>query len=644
MSDQGNYEPFQGQMASSGPRSAPTRRLTEADKALMATHTWSGISKLKLEDHVVVADPRIGALQGIVAFVGKVHFEEGLWVGIQLTGPSLGKGYNDGSVQGKRYFTSVGKRNGLFTHISGIQRRIESPTKKKPKSPEAQLAQMKYIDSLKQDREAMLLKQNDQKKRSQFIKKGSDDIYIQRMKQESQQEIRMSRAEPSDADLFALSGPKVKYGPQVDSKLCDADFEFMKGLQDAKQNFVLTDPTLPDNPVTFASQAFLNVTGYSLNEVIGRNCRFLQGKMTSPRAVAKIRLAIDEGSDCSIRLVNYRKDGTPFWNEFFITSLRDTRGRVKSYVGVQVELTDQVAEMKNEVTTYLETRSNNSAPSPQHPLPSKNPVQSAQQRHPSRSRTPKRRGNAQVQPCPPVKNEEHYRMRRHHSDKEEKCTRSHPPSAKEEKTMRRHHSDKDGMRMRRHHYEQEEKQKQRHPAVKDERYMRRYNPEEMHLRGQPSSQRDPRFMAQQSGPYDQRPVSGSQQQQLHPLAHGSYAPHPRALSSPYVQTDGFLVPPYKCLPGKATKDHHRQRGSEVPARSSKDSYEHSREKGWSKMMNSQHSLSESSNSSTEPDSSLCYSLSDDDSSGDYGRRLPYVLKAKCYEIVPGMKVTQLEVG
>ena len=81
------------------------------------------------------------------------------------------------------------------------------------------------------------------------------------------------------------------------------------------QNFVITDPSLPDNPIVFASQGFLTLTGYALDQILGRNCRFLQGPETDPAAVEKIRHAINQGVDASVCLLNYRIDGTTFWNQ-----------------------------------------------------------------------------------------------------------------------------------------------------------------------------------------------------------------------------------------------------------------------------------------------------------------------------------------
>jgi PAS domain S-box-containing protein len=125
--------------------------------------------------------------------------------------------------------------------------------------------------------------------------------------------------------------------------LDDPDFSFIKALQTAQQNFVVTDPSLPDNPIVYASQGFLNLTGYSLDQILGRNCRFLQGPETDPKAVQRIRNAIEQGNDMSVCLLNYRVDGTTFWNQFFIAALRDSNGNVTNFVGVQCKVSDQYA-------------------------------------------------------------------------------------------------------------------------------------------------------------------------------------------------------------------------------------------------------------------------------------------------------------
>jgi PAS domain S-box-containing protein len=117
-----------------------------------------------------------------------------------------------------------------------------------------------------------------------------------------------------------------------------SDFELLESLAKGKQAFVLSDPRKVDNPIVYASCAFLRLTGYTREQVIGRNCRFLQGIDTDPEQVTAIREAVESGKDGAACLINYKADGTPFWNHFFITALRDKKNRIVNYVGVQTEV------------------------------------------------------------------------------------------------------------------------------------------------------------------------------------------------------------------------------------------------------------------------------------------------------------------
>ena len=121
-------------------------------------------------------------------------------------------------------------------------------------------------------------------------------------------------------------------------QLMEPDFRLMMALQSAQQNFAVSDPSLPDNPIVYASKGFLNLTGYSMHQVIGRNCRFLQGPGTDKKAVDVIRKGVENGIDTSVCLLNYKADGTPFWNQFFVAALRDADGQIVNYVGVQCQV------------------------------------------------------------------------------------------------------------------------------------------------------------------------------------------------------------------------------------------------------------------------------------------------------------------
>jgi PAS domain S-box-containing protein len=105
--------------------------------------------------------------------------------------------------------------------------------------------------------------------------------------------------------------------------------------EERAQSVVISDPSLPDNPVIFVSDEFETQTGYSPGEVLGRNCRFLQGRDTDPDAVAQIRRAIESGSPITVDLLNYKKDGTSFWNRLRIRPLLAEDGSVLYFAGAQ---------------------------------------------------------------------------------------------------------------------------------------------------------------------------------------------------------------------------------------------------------------------------------------------------------------------
>lgn len=115
------------------------------------------------------------------------------------------------------------------------------------------------------------------------------------------------------------------------------DYSLMKALQTSGQTFLITDPKREDNPIIYASQSFFKLTGYSSSEVLGRNCRFLQGPLTDRDAVMRIRKGVEEGVDTTERLLNYRKDGSTFWNQLFVAPLKDTAGNIVHFLGVQCE-------------------------------------------------------------------------------------------------------------------------------------------------------------------------------------------------------------------------------------------------------------------------------------------------------------------
>jgi PAS domain S-box-containing protein len=114
-----------------------------------------------------------------------------------------------------------------------------------------------------------------------------------------------------------------------------------RAIAAAPEGIVITDPRQPDNPIIYVNAGFERLTGYSAAEVRGRNCRFLRGPDTDLAALAQIRQAIREERECTVQILNYRKDGTPFWNLMSISPVRDTYGRPIYFVGVQTDITER---------------------------------------------------------------------------------------------------------------------------------------------------------------------------------------------------------------------------------------------------------------------------------------------------------------
>jgi len=106
--------------------------------------------------------------------------------------------------------------------------------------------------------------------------------------------------------------------------------------------FCFSDPNLPDNPIVLSSEGFIKVTGYDRSDVIGKNCRFLQGNGTDPESVSRIRSSVKEKKDVTEILLNYKKDSTPFWNLLYICPLYDQEGNLKYFLGGQVDITKNI--------------------------------------------------------------------------------------------------------------------------------------------------------------------------------------------------------------------------------------------------------------------------------------------------------------
>ncbi|MEW5726715.1 MAG: PAS domain S-box protein [Pseudomonadota bacterium] len=119
--------------------------------------------------------------------------------------------------------------------------------------------------------------------------------------------------------------------------------DFARALEAAPIGIVVTDPTRPDNPITYVNDEFCAITGYAADEVVGRNPRFLQGPGSDPAEVARMRVAIARGEPVTAELLNFRKDGRPFFMKIDIRPIRGGEGGVTAFVGGLTDMTGQRA-------------------------------------------------------------------------------------------------------------------------------------------------------------------------------------------------------------------------------------------------------------------------------------------------------------
>jgi hypothetical protein len=178
--------------------------------------------------------------------------------------------------------------------------------------------------------------------------------------------LRMLRPMDTDTDTDKQPDQPKPQRPFVPTKeLCETDLTLLVMLNSANRHeqeicYCISDPDAPDCPITFASDGFCRYTGYIATEIEGQNCRFLQGPNTDAKDVTRIREAVarytkttntsTESSasssassqeayllqdPVSVNLLNYRKDGTSFCNEFFLAPLRDSNNKLQYLIGVQ---------------------------------------------------------------------------------------------------------------------------------------------------------------------------------------------------------------------------------------------------------------------------------------------------------------------
>jgi PAS domain S-box-containing protein len=114
-------------------------------------------------------------------------------------------------------------------------------------------------------------------------------------------------------------------------------------LERTRVPMVVTDPRQPDNPIVLANESFLEMTGYSGEEILGRNCRFLQGPDTDLDTIAEIRDAIAERREITTEILNYHRDGQQFWNQLLISPVFDSDGEIRFFFASQIDVTEKYA-------------------------------------------------------------------------------------------------------------------------------------------------------------------------------------------------------------------------------------------------------------------------------------------------------------
>ncbi|MGL5064331.1 MAG: PAS domain-containing protein, partial [Microcoleus sp.] len=130
-----------------------------------------------------------------------------------------------------------------------------------------------------------------------------------------------------------------------------------RALAATNNGIVIADARDPDFPIVYCNPSFERITGYCAREILGRNCRFLQGPDTDRATVANIRTALQEGREIQVTIKNYRKDGTGFWNKLCLSPVRDDSGNLTYFIGIQSDLSErlEVQEALQQANDRLQT-------------------------------------------------------------------------------------------------------------------------------------------------------------------------------------------------------------------------------------------------------------------------------------------------
>ncbi|WP_031429498.1 SpoIIE family protein phosphatase [Methylomicrobium agile] len=177
------------------------------------------------------------------------------------------------------------------------------------------------------------LRQLNQRLETEIDERKRAETALQKAHDELEQRVQQRTAELAEANsnLQAEIDERKRY----EERLLLRD----RAIEASSAGIIITDAKRKGHPIIYANPAFSQMTGYSQQELIGQNPRILQGPETAPEAIETIREALREGKPCLTTLKNYRKNGTCFWNELFISPVYDSRGNLTHWIGVQTDVT-----------------------------------------------------------------------------------------------------------------------------------------------------------------------------------------------------------------------------------------------------------------------------------------------------------------
>ena len=175
-----------------------------------------------------------------------------------------------------------------------------------------------------------------------------------RLRQTDQDGLELDPADAED------EGPNA----DVDALAIDASSLFQQALEQTRMAISISDPHQPGNPLIYVNRAFVELTGYERDEAVGRNCSFLQGPGTDPARLASLRAALEAREVRVVELLNYRKDGSTFWNSLHVGPVYDDAGRLTHFYGSQWDVTDLVRKreriaLQDDVAEELQHRTRN---------------------------------------------------------------------------------------------------------------------------------------------------------------------------------------------------------------------------------------------------------------------------------------------